>query len=55
MIARQLQACNIWSNIYNLNPLGLPFGGSEQSGIGREGSLYTLKTYTEVKITYFQL
>ena len=54
-VARQLQAGNIWVNTYNLIPPGLPFGGSKQSGMGREGSLYALESYTEVKATYIQL
>jgi betaine-aldehyde dehydrogenase len=54
-VARQLEAGNVWVNSYNLIPPGLPFGGSKQSGMGREGSLYALESYTEVKATYIQL
>ena len=54
-VADQLQAGNIWINSYNLIPPGLPFGGSKQSGFGREGSVYALEAYTEVKATYVQL
>lgn len=54
-VADQLQAGNIWINSYNLIPPGLPFGGSKQSGFGREGSMYALESYTEVKATYVQL
>ena len=50
-VADQLQAGNIWINSYNLIPPGLPFGGSKQSGFGREGSAYALEAYTEVKAT----
>ncbi len=54
-VADQLQAGNVWINSYNLTPPGLPFGGSKQSGIGREGSIYALEAYTEVKATFIQL
>jgi len=54
-VADQLQAGNIWINSYNLIPPGLPFGGTKQSGFGREGSIYALEAYTEVKATYVQL
>ena len=49
------EAGNIWVNSYNLIPPGLPFGGSKQSGFGREGSIYALEAYTEVKAVYIQL
>ena len=54
-LADALQAGNIWVNSYNLIPPGLPFGGSKQSGFGREGSVYALEAYTEVKAVYIQL
>ena len=54
-VADHLQAGNVWINSYNLTPPGLPFGGSKQSGIGREGSIYALEAYTEVKATFIQL
>ena len=54
-VADQLQAGNIWINSYNLIPPGLPFGGSKQSGFGREGSIYAMEAYTEVKAVYVQL
>ena len=54
-VADQLQAGNVWINSYNMIPPGLPFGGSKQSGFGREGSVYALEAYTEVKATYVQL
>ncbi len=54
-LADAIQAGNIWINSYNLIPPGLPFGGSKQSGFGREGSVYALEAYTEVKAVYIQL
>lgn len=54
-VADALDVGNVWVNCYNLIPPGLPFGGSKQSGFGREGSVYALEAYTEVKATYIQL
>ena len=54
-VADQLQSGNIWINSYNLIPPGFPFGGSKQSGFGREGSVYGLGAYTEVNAIYVQL
>lgn len=54
-VADKLAAGNVWINSYNLIPPGLPFGGSKQSGFGREGSVYALEAYTEVKATFIQL
>ena len=54
-VADALEAGNIWINSYNLIPPGLPFGGSKQSGFGREGSAFALEAYTEVKAVYIQL
>jgi len=54
-VADQLEAGNIWINSYNIIPPGLPFGGSKQSGFGREGSVYAFEAYTEVKAVYLQL
>lgn len=54
-VADQLQAGNIWVNSYNLIPPDWPFGGSKQSGFGRESSAFAIEAYTEVKATYIQL
>jgi betaine-aldehyde dehydrogenase len=54
-VAAALKAGNIWVNSYNLIPPDWPFGGSGQSGFGRESSAFALESYTEVKATYIQL
>lgn len=54
-LADRLEAGNVWVNSYNLTPPGLPFGGSKQSGFGREGSIYAIEAYSEVKATFIQL
>jgi aldehyde dehydrogenase (NAD+) len=47
--ARDLQAGNIWINQYNDFPVGQPFGGYKQSGIGRETAFETMDHYTQTK------
>ena len=54
-VADALEAGNIWVNTYNLIPADWPFGGSKQSGFGRESSQFAIESYTEVKATYIQL
>ena len=44
-----------WVNTYNICPPDLPFGGSKQSGFGRENSRFALEGYTEVRSTYMDL
>jgi betaine-aldehyde dehydrogenase len=45
----------VWINSYNLTPVAMPFGGSKQSGIGRENGLAALDFYTERKSVYVNL
>ncbi len=47
--ARRLQAGTVWINGQGRKPLGTPFGGFKQSGIGVEGSLDELLSYTQLK------
>jgi len=39
----------IWINSWFLRDLRTPFGGSKQSGIGREGGIHSLEFYTELR------
>ncbi len=54
-VADALEAGNVWVNTYNLIPADWPFGGSKQSGFGRESSQFAIEAYTEIKATYIQL
>lgn len=54
-VADQLVAGNIWVNTYNLIPPDMPFGGSKDSGFGRESSAYAFESYSEIKATYIAL
>ncbi len=46
-VVDQLEAGTLWINTYNLCPVEIPFGGSKQSGFGRENSLAALEHYSE--------
>lgn len=48
----QLQAGTCWINAYNLTPVEAPFGGSKQSGVGRENGHAAIQHYTQVKSVY---
>ncbi|MCU1730084.1 MULTISPECIES: 2-hydroxymuconic semialdehyde dehydrogenase [unclassified Pseudomonas] len=48
-VAGQLEAGIIWVNSWFLRDLRTAFGGSKQSGIGREGGVHSLEFYTELK------
>ncbi|MDX0773738.1 betaine-aldehyde dehydrogenase [Sinorhizobium medicae] len=51
-VVDRLEAGTLWINTYNLCPVEIPFGGSKQSGFGRENSAEALKHYTELKTVY---
>lgn len=54
MIA-QLEAGTCWINQYNITPIELPFGGTKQSGLGRENSRAAIEHYTQIKSVYVNL
>ena len=47
--ARRVEAGLVWVNGSGRKPLGVPFGGYKESGIGREGSIDELLSYTRKK------
>lgn len=47
-VGAQLEAGLVWVNSWFLRDLRTPFGGSKQSGIGREGGVHSLEFYTEM-------
>ena len=51
-VVDQLEAGTLWINTYNLCPVEIPFGGSKQSGFGRENSVAALNHYSELKTVY---
>jgi aminomuconate-semialdehyde/2-hydroxymuconate-6-semialdehyde dehydrogenase len=46
-VAAQIEVGISWINSWFLRDLRTPFGGSKQSGIGREGGVHSLEFYTE--------
>ena len=55
-LSHQLQAGIVWVNTWMMRDLRTPFGGTKDSGIGREGGFEALRFFTEAKnvcIKYF--
>ncbi|MCB1148498.1 MAG: aldehyde dehydrogenase family protein, partial [Leptospiraceae bacterium] len=48
----QLHAGMVWINNYNITPVEMPFGGTKQSGFGKENGTDTLTHYTKRKSVY---
>ncbi|MEJ6479142.1 MAG: betaine-aldehyde dehydrogenase [Octadecabacter sp.] len=51
-MAAGFEAGTCYINTYNLAPVEAPFGGSKQSGVGRENSKGAIEYYTQVKSVY---
>jgi betaine-aldehyde dehydrogenase len=51
-VASALEAGVVWINSYNLTPIEMPFGGTKQSGLGRENSRAAIEHYTQLKSVY---
>uniref|UniRef100_UPI003F4937B2 aldehyde dehydrogenase n=1 Tax=Streptomyces chartreusis TaxID=1969 RepID=UPI003F4937B2 len=50
-VTKQLVAGTVWVNCFFVRDLQAPFGGSRQSGIGREGGTWSFDFYCDVKNT----
>jgi aminomuconate-semialdehyde/2-hydroxymuconate-6-semialdehyde dehydrogenase len=48
-VAAQVDVGITWVNSWFLRDLRTPFGGSKQSGIGREGGVHSMEFYTELR------
>jgi aminomuconate-semialdehyde/2-hydroxymuconate-6-semialdehyde dehydrogenase len=48
-VAAQIEVGICWVNSWFLRDLRTPFGGSKESGIGREGGVHSLEFYTELR------
>lgn len=48
-VGARLEVGICWINSWFLRDLRTPFGGSKQSGIGREGGVHSLEFYTELR------
>lgn len=54
-IARGLKAGTVWINTYSLLDSAAPFGGTKQSGFGRELGVQAMDMYTETKHVWVDL
>ncbi|KAF2368888.1 Aldehyde dehydrogenase domain [Trinorchestia longiramus] len=53
--AHQLKVGTVWTNCWLVRDLDLPFGGTKQSGLGREGTHESWDFYTEQKTICLQI
>ncbi|RQM29590.1 hypothetical protein B5M09_013840 [Aphanomyces astaci] len=51
-VIQQLDVGTAWINTYNLAPVELPWGGSKQSGMGRENGVAAAQSWTQLKSVY---
>ncbi len=52
-VSAALRAGTVWVNCFFVRDLGAPFGGSGQSGIGREGGVHSFDFYCDIKNSVF--
>jgi aminomuconate-semialdehyde/2-hydroxymuconate-6-semialdehyde dehydrogenase len=48
-LAKHIQAGIVWVNTWMMRDLRTPFGGTKDSGVGREGGFEALRFFTEPK------
>ena len=48
-VSSRIEVGIVWVNCWFLRDLRTPFGGSKNSGIGREGGVHSLEFYTELR------
>jgi aminomuconate-semialdehyde/2-hydroxymuconate-6-semialdehyde dehydrogenase len=48
-VSRRMVAGTVWVNCFFVRDLAAPFGGSRNSGIGREGGVWSFDFYADVK------
>jgi betaine-aldehyde dehydrogenase len=54
-VIAQLEAGSCFINSYNDAPVEAPFGGSKQSGVGRENSKAAINHYSQMKSVYVRM
>ncbi|MDG1458274.1 MAG: betaine-aldehyde dehydrogenase [Pseudoprimorskyibacter sp.] len=54
-VIAQLKAGSCFINSYNDAPVEAPFGGSKQSGVGRENSKAAIEHYSQLKSVYVRM
>ncbi|HEY9091339.1 aldehyde dehydrogenase family protein [Parasphingorhabdus sp.] len=55
LLARRLQAGNVWVNCYGVTHPSMPFGGFKESGLGREMAEEGFRAFQETKSVYIAL
>jgi len=53
-VAHAFRVGTVWVNYYRTVSPATPFGGYEQSGLGREMGLESLRKYTQVKSVWVE-
>lgn len=48
-VSEAIVAGLVWVNCFYVRDLAQPFGGAKQSGIGREGGLWSFDFYCDIK------
>ena len=48
-VSERIVAGTVWVNCFFVRDLDAPFGGSRNSGIGREGGVWSFDFYADVK------
>jgi aminomuconate-semialdehyde/2-hydroxymuconate-6-semialdehyde dehydrogenase len=53
-VAREVRTGTMWVNCFFVRDLRAPFGGMKDSGVGREGGLYSAEFFTEAEAVVLQ-
>ena len=54
-LAQKVDSGMVWLNSQNVRDLRIPFGGSKNSGVGREGGHYSFEFYTETQVVHVSI
>jgi 5-carboxymethyl-2-hydroxymuconic-semialdehyde dehydrogenase len=54
-VGESIEAGMVWINSHNVRDLRTPFGGSKNSGIGREGGHHSFDFYTEITTVHIAM
>ena len=52
---RTIPAGRFWINTYRVSSFMMPFGGSGDSGYGREGGIHAIQDYTQAKAIFVEV
>jgi acyl-CoA reductase-like NAD-dependent aldehyde dehydrogenase len=54
-VSRAIRAGVVWVNTFDSSDITSPFGGSKQSGFGRDKSIHALEKYADLKTVWIGL